>query len=92
MSETKLSASQLAGMIDPLVRDYVDAKIDAAISKLAEQLDTRDRIIADHLTAAAAMRTETTAEIAKLSEIVRMNPDYQITKAKLVRIAKELGL
>lgn len=82
----------LESTITPQVRDYVKAV-------LADQSELHDReiisLLADHEARYKAIQHELTAiksNLKTVNGIIDNDPAHRLTKAKLIRIATELGL
>ena len=84
--------SLLARTIDPAVRDYIDAYMqdaaDAHFKKLASIKETNE---ANQNTLMKEL-SEIKANLNTVNGIIANDPSHRLTKAKLIKIATELGL
>jgi len=84
--------SLLARTIDPAVRDYIDASMqdaaDAHFKKLASIKETNE---ANQNTLMKEL-SEIKANLNTVNGIIANDPSHRLTKAKLIKIATELGL
>ena len=92
MSQTQLAPDQLAALIDPNVLAYIDARMDMLADEVHRRLLIQDDILRQGQVTTSALADEVRAEAAKMKNIIDTNPNLQITKAKLIQIAKELNL
>lgn len=90
--QTQLAPDQLAALIDPHVLAYINARMDALAAEVHQRLAVQDDIVRQGQTTTAALADEVRAEASKMRNIIDTNPNLQITKAKLIQIAKELNL
>ena len=84
--------SLLARTIEPAVRDYIDASMqdatDAHFKKLASIKETNE---ANQNTLMKEL-SEIKANLNTVNGIIANDPSHRLTKAKLIKIATELGL
>lgn len=92
MSQTQLAPDQLAALIDPNVLAYIDARMEMLADEVHRRLLIQDDILRQGQVTTSALADEVRAEAAKMRQIIDTNPNLQITKAKLIQIAKELNL
>lgn len=90
--KTTPSSEQLAANIPPLVREYIDAKV----RELKAELQTPIQMTAEALAASGkdikVRVDDMEAKVAYFQDKYENAPEYRITKAKIIRLCKELGI
>ena len=84
--------SLLAKTITPQVRDYIDAAIlEEADAHAKERAILQQTNTVNHNALIAEIQT-VRANLTTVNGIIANDPTHRLTKAKLIRIATELGL
>ena len=86
------TTSLLARTIDPAVRDYIDSAIkDEADAHAKERAILQQTNTVNHNVLLKEMSI-IKANLATVNGIIANDPTHRLTKAKLIKIATELGL
>lgn len=78
--------------IPPLVRDYIDGKfraLRALIDAALEDVQTKHEALMQR---EALFNSYVTVKLNEFAKTIETDPDYRVTRAKLARLCKELGL
>lgn len=90
--KTTPTSEQLAANIPPLVREYIDAKIRELKSELEMPIIETTTALAN-LTKDVKVRVDDMAvKVDYFQDKYENAPEYRITKAKIIRLCKELGI
>ena len=84
--------SLLAKTITPQVRDYIDAAIQEAADAHAKERAILQQTNTVNHNALIKEMSIIKANLATVNGIIANDPTHRLTKAKLIRIATELGL
>lgn len=86
------TTSLLAKTITPQVRDYIDAVMKEAAEAHSRELKSLKETNAIYQNALVQELSEIKANLNTVNGIIDNDPSHRLTKAKLIRIATELGL
>lgn len=89
---TKPTKDQLAALIDPMTRLYLDAAIEEACRPLVVQLEAMITERKTWLTEAKRRMDQLEAEQQALWNRYREDDKFVLTKAKVIRLCKELKI
>jgi hypothetical protein len=89
---SKPSPQQLAAAIDPLIREYIDAHIRNLTTQLNNTTEALNAALSRTLVTARALEADAARSVRTLNNLVENDPEFRITRSKLVAIAKELNL
>jgi hypothetical protein len=84
--------SLLASTITPQIRDYIDAAITEALDQHARELKSLQQTSDANQNVLLKEISVVNANLNTVNGIIANDPSHRLTKAKLIRIATELGL
>jgi hypothetical protein len=84
--------SLLASTITPQIRDYIDAAITEALDQHARELRSLQQTTDANQNVLLKEISVVNAKLNTVNGIIANDPSHRLTKAKLIRIATELGL
>ncbi len=84
---SKPSSAQLAANVQPLIRDYVEAKVSEEIGKVVADLSIKIESVM-----AQEAITDVKDRLESAESSMRVDDKYSLTRAKLIRLMREMGI
>ncbi len=84
---SKPSSAQLAANMQPLVRDFVEAKVDEELRKAVADLSAKIESIS-----AKKEIADLGDRLGAAESSMRVDDKYSLTRAKLIRLMREMGI
>lgn len=84
---SKPSSAQLAANMQPLVRDFVEAKVEEELQKVSADLLAKIESIS-----AKQEIKDLISRLEATESSMRVDDKYSLTRAKLMRLMREMGI
>jgi hypothetical protein len=87
-----LDSTAIGGNIDPLIRDYIEARLGELLAEVLPQIQSSLEEIKWLRQQSKDVQLETQARLSSMENTINTNQDHRITKLKIIELMKAMGL